>query len=237
MPELTLTLAEGMRRALAERAAGQLVKAEFYCRQILAAQPTHFDAMHLLALIEAEGGAREAALATFDRALAIDPDNVLALTNFGQALWEAGKKSLALAKYDRALSISPNFAKAHYLRATLLRSIDRRQEALDGFAAALRADPALASARFALCMAELPFIYENAAEISERRAAFGRALTSLVGSARTPKDQLELASGIGTFQPFLLAYQGLVDRELQADRKSTRLNSSHSQQSRMPSSA
>ena len=41
----------------------------------------------------------------------------------------------------------------------------------------------------------------------------------------------------GLFGAFYVAWKGMGSRFLLADRKSTRLNSSHSQQSRMPSSA
>ena len=54
-------------------------------------------------------------------------------------------------------------------------------------------------------------------------------------------DRVEIAPGVNVFNLEAGPYEGISKEELPsqicADRKSTRLNSSHSQQSRMPSSA
>jgi predicted O-linked N-acetylglucosamine transferase (SPINDLY family) len=59
-------------------------------------------------------------------------------------------------------------------------------------------------------MAELPVLYVSEAEINERRAAYEQCLKELC------RADANVAKGVGSSQPFYLAYQGRNDRDLQA---------------------
>jgi tetratricopeptide (TPR) repeat protein len=54
------------------------------------------------------------ALADYDRALALQPDNADAHTNLGVTLHTLKRFDEALQCYERALAARPDFAEAHY---------------------------------------------------------------------------------------------------------------------------
>ena len=62
-------------------------------------------------------------------------------------------------------------------------------------------------------MAELSVVFASQSEVTGQRAAYERRLRALVNEKQRLAD---LASGVGTAQPFQLAYQGYNDRELQS---------------------
>jgi predicted O-linked N-acetylglucosamine transferase (SPINDLY family) len=83
------------------------------------------------------------------------------------------------------------------------------------YTTAIELRPQFAATRFALCMAELPILYRDEAEIAERRAAYERRLTALCDAGDPVLNKAELSRGFGWMQPFYLAYQGYDDRDLQ----------------------
>jgi tetratricopeptide (TPR) repeat protein len=54
----------------------------------------------------------EEAIKNYDKALAIDPDYVYALTNKGNTLSNLGRYQEAIEYYDKALAIDPKFKYA-----------------------------------------------------------------------------------------------------------------------------
>jgi predicted O-linked N-acetylglucosamine transferase (SPINDLY family) len=155
------------------------------------------------------------AVESYDRALAIKPDEPTALTNRGNPLIALGRYEDAIASYDRAIATKPDNAEAHYNRGTALQAVGRCAEAVQAYQTALKLKPNYAEAQFGLCMAQLPAIYMDEAEIAAARAAYASQLAALCDTLErfTPQD---LAKGVGSNQPFHLAYQGLNDRELQS---------------------
>jgi len=154
------------------------------------------------------------ALASYDQALAIDPRSVQALINRGVVLTALNRHSEALASFDKALLIAPGDADALYYRGFVLGELNRCEEAAASYERALEVRPDFAKARFALCMAALPTLYMDAAEIPAHRTLYAERLRALAAEVdrRVPRD---FAAGVGPKQPFYLAYQGENDRELQ----------------------
>jgi Flp pilus assembly protein TadD len=72
----------------------------------------------------------DAALAYFERAIALDPDNYLALNNIGGTLINAGREQEGEAYLRRALELNPRYPNAHYGLALLHA---RRGEYRDAF--------------------------------------------------------------------------------------------------------
>src|ERR1700678_2069545 len=112
MAESTLTLSQALSRAFSAYSAGKLVEAEQLCQQITNAKPDHFDAVHLLAVVQSNLGKKHLALASYDRALAVRRDYAEALCNRAITLRELKRFEEALANYDRALALRPDFAEA-----------------------------------------------------------------------------------------------------------------------------
>jgi protein O-GlcNAc transferase len=178
--------------------------------------PAHFSLTMALAAVLQELGRLDEALAHGARAVALKPDAASARNNLGNILRELGRRDEAIAQYDRALAIDPSFAMAHYNRGMALRGQSRIADARACFARAFALQPDFLAAELALCMAELPALYRDAAEIAERRAAYGERLAMLCADVARAGAPAALADAIGSHQPFYLAYQGQDDRELQA---------------------
>jgi tetratricopeptide (TPR) repeat protein len=135
--EVTSLLAE----AYALHQAGRLADAEETYNKILAAQPDHFDSLHLLGILFHRRGDHAQALRHIDRALEINPNNIPALNNRGIALRELKRFADALASYDRALELWPDYAEALLGRANALRELQRFEEALASYDRTLRLRP------------------------------------------------------------------------------------------------
>src|SRR5664279_4540647 len=156
------------------------------------------------------------ALASYDKALALKPDYAEAFYNRGNALKEMNRFDEALASYDRALELKPDYAEAFYNRGNALKEMNRLDDALASYDKALALKPDYAEAQFGLCMAELLILYENEPEIIVRRTAYERRLRVLCDAGDSSTNLADLAKGVGSSQPFFLAYQGYNDRDLQA---------------------
>ena len=141
MAEISLTLLEVMKRAVAAYQGGQLSEADRLVRAILSVKADNFDALHLLAVVKARQRRFDEALASYDRALAVRPDFAEALYNRGITLHELKRFDEALASYDRALAARPDFAEVLYNRGITLHELKRFDEALASYDRALAARP------------------------------------------------------------------------------------------------
>ncbi|HZR85793.1 MAG TPA: tetratricopeptide repeat protein [Bradyrhizobium sp.] len=197
-------------------ARGEVSRAEQHLRQALALQPRFFEAcLHLARLLQVQGRPTEA-LDFAERAAALRPDSAGALNNLGNVLRALGRSQPAIARYSEALRIDPNFAMAHYNCGLALRSQARIPEAREHFARAFALQPQALEVELALCMAELPALYDAPAEIDERRTAYAQRLAHLARHVEKAGTPARLADEIGAHQPFYLPYQGRNDRELQS---------------------
>lgn len=84
----------------------------------------------------------EKALADFNSALEIEPNNVEALFHAGTVRYWVGDNSGALRDFDRAIGLNIKHAKAYRNRGNLERKLGKIQEALDDLNEAIRLDPA-----------------------------------------------------------------------------------------------
>lgn len=183
--------------------------------QALAIKPSFAEALNnrgnaLFAL-----GRIQEALASYDLALAIKPDDVDALSSRGSALSALGCLEEALECLDRALSIKPGYIDALYNRGNALRRMNRWQAAQESYSRVLAIKSDHGAAKFALCMAELPILYTDEAEVARQRTAYQRRLTALCDDVIGSTAIGDLAKAVGLHQPFYLAYQGQDDRDLQ----------------------
>src|SRR5579871_4355609 len=169
--ELTLTLPQAFSRAVVAYRGGRLGEAEQICRQIVRAKPDFFDALHLLALVQSSLGHKEAALASYERALALQPDHAEALSNRGLLLHELARHGEALASYDRALATRPDFAEALFSRGNTLLDLKQNDAALASYDRALAVRPDYAKA-----LANRGMALQGLARCAEALASYDRAL-------------------------------------------------------------
>ncbi len=137
-----------MQRAFAAYQRDDRGEAERLCRAVIGAEEDHFEAHHLLAVVQTRLGAEREALASYDRALAIRPDDLQALSNRSVALDELGRHDEALAGFAKALSIRPDYPPALSNRGNTLRALKRFAEARASYDKALALAPDFADCRF-----------------------------------------------------------------------------------------
>ena len=83
-----------------------------------------------------------AAVAAYDRALAVNPDNARILNWKGYALLRSQAYAEAIASFERAIALTPGVAEIHYNLALALWKSGRRDEAVQALKRAYEADPA-----------------------------------------------------------------------------------------------
>ena len=147
------------------------------------------------------------------RALALGEEPVV-LHTLGLAIMKQGRLAEAAQSFERALALAPTYVEAQFNLASALRDQGQTDAAVVGFRGVVELAPGAATPAFALCMAHLPPLYRDEAEIDRRRRDYADALEALVARADEAGAE-SLADGVGMAQPFYLAYQGRDDIALQ----------------------
>jgi predicted O-linked N-acetylglucosamine transferase (SPINDLY family) len=109
---LHVTIDEAFDLAIRKHEAGDFSGAAALYRQVLAAQPKHADAMHLLGVVAYQSRDLSAASDLIAQALAIKPQCPEYLGNMGLVLMAAGRLDEAIAAYRRAIELKPGFGEA-----------------------------------------------------------------------------------------------------------------------------
>ena len=113
-------------QALALHQAGQLAQAQSMYQQILAAQPNHFAALHMLGVIASQTNNFQRAVDLIGQAIQIQPGNPTFYFNRANALKELSQFQAARASYEKAIVLKPDYVVAHHARAVLLADMDQR---------------------------------------------------------------------------------------------------------------
>src|SRR5215475_9869344 len=164
--------------------------------------------------ILSEVGRDSEALARFDQALALNPQLSSVWINRGGALNRLRRYDEAVASHQRAISLNPSEADAYYNLGLALHHQGQHDRAGACFERALELRPGFVRASVARCMAELPVLYADEAEIDRRRSAYSVRLQALALAA--DQNPREFTNAIDATPPFFLPYQGRNDRNLQA---------------------
>ena len=90
------------------------------------------------------------AVAAYERAVALRPDQAVARFNLASALLDLGRWAEAIPPLERALVLNPQSSDSHRALGFALVQLGRGREAMPHYEAVLRADPADAEARRAL---------------------------------------------------------------------------------------
>ncbi len=131
-------------QALAEAVAlhrqGRFDEAERLYGRVLKAHRDHFDALHLLGMLNHQRGKAGEAHRLIAAALRVNPRSVDALSNMALVLHALKRDAEALASLDKALAIAPGHLDALNNRGSLLLELKRPDEALATFDALLKID-------------------------------------------------------------------------------------------------
>jgi tetratricopeptide (TPR) repeat protein len=165
------TISEALAIAIRHHQAGRLQAAGQIYRQILAAEPDHAEAWHLLGVIAHQSGEHETAVSYVQRAIGLDGNEAAFHNNLGEVYRTLGRVAEAVASFRRALELKPDFAAA---LNNLGNALDDQGD-LDGAAAccrrALELEPDYAQAHNNLGNA-----LNDQGKLDEAAACYGRAL-------------------------------------------------------------
>jgi tetratricopeptide (TPR) repeat protein len=127
--------------AYAAHRAGRLDDAERGYRALLAADPTHAQALHMLGVVRHQRGQHDEAADLLHRAAELAPGDAGLQLNLGNVLKALGRFDEALVHFDDALRIQPDFGPAHYNLGNAYASEKRFEEAVASYSRAARAQP------------------------------------------------------------------------------------------------
>jgi protein O-GlcNAc transferase len=138
--------ASEMQVAVEHHQAGRLAEAEKIYHQVLAKQPDHAGALHLLGVLAVQMGEFDGAVELIRRAIRLVPDSAEMHFNLGNAFQNMGRFDEAIASFRRAIRLKPDLAPAYNNLANALRMIEQLDEAIAIFHQALRLKPDLVEA-------------------------------------------------------------------------------------------
>jgi len=172
---------------------GMLPQAEQSCRTVLAEQPSHGAALHLLGLVYLHAGLTEAAIEMLDMAVRVDGRQAAWHANLAVALKRRAEElSAAVEAQDalqsesidalfaravrhvgKAVRLQPDFADAHFNRAMLLKRTGDWKAAVAALRKVLRLNPQC----FEACN-EMGHLYLKLGDPAEARSSFLKAADS-----------------------------------------------------------
>jgi len=136
-----MTLQQQFESALSHHRSRRLAEAERIYRQILAQQPNHADALHLLGVLAAQGGRSDAAVDLIGRAIAICSTNASYYSNLGNALADLGRLDEAITSCEQAIRLKPDLVEAHYILGIALKDKGKLDEAIASWRQTIRLKP------------------------------------------------------------------------------------------------
>lgn len=149
------TSPDPLQTAFAHHQAGRLNDAALIYQRILAANPRHADALHLLGVVAQQQGEREKAARLITRAIHIDGSRALYHFNLGEVCRDLGKLPEARASYRRAIDLEPNAAPIWFGLAIAEHSAGDTAAAIEHCQKALSLQPDLAEALRLLATAHM----------------------------------------------------------------------------------
>jgi len=119
-------------------------------QQVVREDPKVIDAWFMLGNIYAKVGRAREAIEYFKRALALKPDDEMAVVNLANAYRQIGRDDEALVGFKRFLELDPKNSQVRYAAAEILLDRGQLSEAEQQLRQALAIEPKLAAARNAL---------------------------------------------------------------------------------------
>ncbi len=130
-------ITETLQLALEHHRQGRLAEAEQLYRQVLQADPTNVDALHLMGVLATGVGKYELAVNFISHAIRLQGKHPAFHVNLSDALQRWGRNTDALAAARQAVRLEPTYAEGHNSVGSVLKSLDRLDEALAAFTRAV----------------------------------------------------------------------------------------------------
>ena len=120
---------------------GRLAQAKRIARRILADQPKHDQALHLLGVASSRQGNHTEGLQFIDAAMQIEGQSASIYNSRGNVLLALQRFDEAVASYDNAIVLKSDFAEAFCNRGAALQELKRFDEALASYNQAIAIRP------------------------------------------------------------------------------------------------
>jgi tetratricopeptide (TPR) repeat protein len=165
------TTAEALEIAVRHHQGGRLQAAERIYRQILAAEPNHADAIHLLGVIASQVGKHEFAVEYLQRAISLQGNVAFFHNSLGETYRALRRIPEAVACYRRALELKPDYFEAQCNLGLVFKEQGKLDEALACWRRALELKPDSADTHYNLGIA-----FKEQGRIDDAVACWRRAL-------------------------------------------------------------
>jgi protein O-GlcNAc transferase len=181
----TLTIQEAFNLAVQRHRAGNWAQAEELYRQVLAQQPDHAGALHLLGVLASEVGRQEVAIDLIGRAIVLSPNNAVFYFNLSLAYARRGGLDQAMIACRRAVQLDPDFVEAWNNLGNALSADSQPDQAIAAFRQAVTRRPDYATA-----INNLGNALTAIAKLDEAIACYDRALALKPEDARAGSNRL-----------------------------------------------
>ena len=161
-----------VRKVMPMMRAGRFAEAELLAASLLSRHPRCAAAVNLLATAQAKQGKTDAAVANYNKAAALDPEDAEPLNNLGQVLTDAGRLPEALEAFRGAVVAAPCMVPALVHLALALQRSGKVTEALPFAQRAAALDP-----RDSTPLVTLGNLYTMQRNFEAAEAALRRVLT------------------------------------------------------------
>ena len=198
--------ADVLSAGLEHHRAGRLAEAEGCYQRVLAADPNHADAMHLLGVIAHQFGRHELAVELIRQAIQQNeqPNYFFSL---GNVFHSHRKLDEAVAAYRQAIRIKPDYADVHLNLGNALKERGSLDDAVAAYRQAIRIKPDYAAA------------YSNLGNAQMQRGSLDEAVAAYRQAIRIKPDYTEAHSNLGN----ALKERGSLDEAVAACRQAIRI--------------
>jgi predicted O-linked N-acetylglucosamine transferase (SPINDLY family) len=141
-----VSIQQALARGTEHHLAGRLAEAHAAYQQVLAIDPNHAEANHLVGVLAAQAGRVDLAEQLIRKAMARAPDRPAYYSNLGSILLSAGRHGAAVELYRRAVELDPKAAASWFSLGMALDGVGEKGAAVEAYhrAAGLRpTDPAI----------------------------------------------------------------------------------------------
>jgi len=122
--------------------AGRLMEAEQLYRQVLARQPQHANALHMLGVVSAQQGRHDFAVQLLRQTIALEPQWPQAHYNLGNALRDLGQLDQASAAYRQTIALKSDHYDARNNLGNMLKAQGNLDQAIAVYREILALNPA-----------------------------------------------------------------------------------------------
>jgi predicted TPR repeat methyltransferase len=202
------SIADLLAAAVHRHEAGDLAAAESLYREVLARDPEHPDALHLLGLIAHAAGDITRAAAGIRRALALRPGEAVFHYNLANVLRDTGQLADAIASYRAALVLRPQDADTLLNLGNALAAHGELAAAADSYRALLRHAPQQLEAQV-----NLGQVLRALGDVAGARAAYQAVVALDAGSVAAHLGLGALCQEAGDFATAYWHYQAALQTD------------------------